>query len=415
MFNIDYKNLRLKNINIYKKKPPITLNITSDWSPIIKETSSAMMNKQKFFYGGLIKYFKNSDLNITNLETVIDTQFRKSKKNGIRFINKPEVLSSLKSINTHLVCLANNHIMDNGSIGLKKTINYLKKYNMNHVGAGFLKEKIYKPFLFKKNNQKIAVINTAEGEEANERYNHHVGASDIESYRVIDQIRDCKRQGYLTILIAHAGVEYIPTPPPYIRSLYKNFVDEGVDLVVGHHPHVLQGFEIYKKVPIFYSLGNFTMWKKNLRKNCYHSYFLNIEIQKNKLLNINLIPFKINKDYLNLIPNSDCSKKIIKLNKLLLKNKSIWAEYLYRIKFETNLFFLYSFNKYKFRQINHHTNLSQKYIHLDSFRNNNISNPKYKHILDNWQIKNNKVYFLFLKNILNPLYNVFKTIKKFSW
>ena len=80
MFNIDYKNLRLKNINIYKKKTPITLNITSDWSPIIKETSSAMMNKQKFFYGGLIKYFKNSDLNITNLETVIDTQFRKSKK-----------------------------------------------------------------------------------------------------------------------------------------------------------------------------------------------------------------------------------------------------------------------------------------------------------------------------------------------
>ncbi len=92
---------------------------------------------------------------------------RKFNKSALKIINKPEVLSSLKSINTNLVCLANNHIMDNGANGLKNTIKYLKKYKINHVGADFSQLRIYKPFLFKKNSQKIAVINTSEGEESN--------------------------------------------------------------------------------------------------------------------------------------------------------------------------------------------------------------------------------------------------------
>ena len=73
--------------------------------------------------------------------------------------------------------------MDNGNDGLKKTINNLKKYKINHIGADFSQRKIYRPFLFKKNNQKIAIINTSEGEEANEKYNNHIGASNIDSYK----------------------------------------------------------------------------------------------------------------------------------------------------------------------------------------------------------------------------------------
>ena len=295
MFEIDLKNLQIKNKIITKKKDFLTVNITSDWSPILQEVSNLMIKKKEKYYGDLIKYFKGSSLNITNLETVIDTKKRKFEKNAPRYINKPKVLTSLKSINTHLVCLANNHIIDNGNLGLKKTIHHLKKYKIRHIGADISQRKIYKPFLFKKNSYKVAIINTSEGEEANEKYNNHIGASDIDSFKVIDQIRNYKRKGYLVIIIAHAGVEYIPVPPPYIKKFFKNFVEEGADLVVGHHPHVSQGFEIYKNTPIFYSLGNFTMWKKNLRKNCYHSFFLNIEVQSNKLSCINLIPFQIKK------------------------------------------------------------------------------------------------------------------------
>ena len=54
--------------------------------------------------------------------------------------------------------------------------------------------KIFINLFYSKNNHKIAIINTSEGEEANEKYNNHIGSSDIESYKVIDQIRSCKKR-----------------------------------------------------------------------------------------------------------------------------------------------------------------------------------------------------------------------------
>ncbi len=415
MFEFDNKNLIIRNKKIKNKKKFIKLNITSDWAPIFDEASDLMVKKK--YYQSLQPFFKDGDLNITNLETVIDLKKRKFSKNALRFINKPKILSSLKNINTNLVCLANNHIMDNGDVGLKNTIKFLKKYKINHVGAGLSFKKIYKPFIFKKDSNKIAIINTSEGEEANEKYNNRIGSSDIESYKIIDQIRSCKKKGYLTILIAHAGVEYIPFPPPYIKDIYKNFVDEGVNLVVGHHPHVSQGFEIYKNVPIFYSLGNFTMWKKNLRKNCYNSFFLNMTVQNNKLLDINLVPFQVNKDSLNLTSKKEFRKKIMMLNSFLPKSDKIWKTYLNRVNpyggfFSEQLSFFYNFDEFKYKQINKYTNLSKKYSDLDFLKTEFQDDSYYNHILDRWQIKNNNNLILLIKNIFNPLYKILFMIKR---
>lgn len=414
MFKIDLKKLSINNIRI-NKKTALTINITGDWTPLSEEVSNLMIKKK--YYGNLLSYFEKGDLNITNMETVIDDKSRQFNKNALKFFNKPKVLNSLKHIDTNLVCLANNHIMDNGVNGLKNTIKYLRKYKIDHVGAEFSTSKIYKPFLFKKNKQKIAVINTSEGEEANEKYNNHIGSSDIESYRIIDQIRNFKSRGFLTILIAHAGVEYLPSPAPYIKEIYRNFVVEGADLVVGHHPHVPQGFEIYKNVPIFYSLGNFTMWKRKLRKQCYQSFFLNMEISENKFSKINLIPFRINKNGLELSSKLEYRKEMLELNNFLPFSDKIWQAYLNRKNskgdfFSEQLSFFYNFDEYKNGILNRYTNISKKYSELDYLKNENKENLNYEYILDRWQIKKNRNFFSLFKNILKPLYLSIKVIKK---
>ncbi|RYA23171.1 hypothetical protein CRU96_09330 [Malaciobacter halophilus] len=415
---IDLDNLQIINEDISQSdSESTTINITGDWAPDLGSISDILIEKQESYYGKIVKFFHSGNLNIVNLETVIDTQKRDFEKGAVRLIDKPEVLASLKSINTHLACLANNHIMDNGADGLDQTIKYLEEYKIDYIGAGLSKEDIYKPYLFEKNGQKLAVINTAEGEEANEKYNGHIGASDIESYKIIDKIREYKKQGYFTILIAHAGVEFIPTPPPHIQELYHTFVDEGADLVVGHHPHVPQGFEICKDAPIFYSLGNFAMWKKHWRENCYHSYFLNIEIMNNQLSCINIVPFEIKKDSLSLISKEDYIIKIKELNELLLQNNEIWKEYLYSVNLRDSYiseFFsiFYNYNKHKYNQINYHTTLSKKYIHLDSMKGEYKSNLEFKNILDKWQIKYNKNKLSGLKNILNPIHKILSNTRK---
>ena len=71
MFKIDYKNLIIKNKNIITKKDSISVNITSDWAPILEEVSDLIIKKKDKYYGNLFEYFKKGDLNIKNLETVI--------------------------------------------------------------------------------------------------------------------------------------------------------------------------------------------------------------------------------------------------------------------------------------------------------------------------------------------------------
>ena len=78
MFEIDNKNLIIRNKKIKNKKKFTTIKITSDWAPITDEASDLMVKKK--YYGTLMPFFKNGDLNITNLETVIDLKKRKFSK-----------------------------------------------------------------------------------------------------------------------------------------------------------------------------------------------------------------------------------------------------------------------------------------------------------------------------------------------
>lgn len=70
-----------------------------------------------------------------------------------------------------------------------------------------------------------------------------------------DSIREC--QCDMKIIVCHCGLEELDVPLPEVRCFYRELVEAGVDLIVGHHPHVIQGMEIYKGKSIYYSLGNF--------------------------------------------------------------------------------------------------------------------------------------------------------------
>lgn len=351
---INYDKLELINKVSCLEKDILHLNIAGDWAPALDGFSGQLLRQNKKFYGDLNNYFQYADLNIVNLETVLDKEKHFINKNSIRLIDEPKILSSLKSINTNLVCLANNHIMDNGPIGLQETIKQLKIKRISKVGAGLSLKEIYKPHLFEKKKQRIAIVNTAEGDEANEKYNNNIGASDLESYRVIDQIRTCRQQGYFTIVIVHAGVEFSPVPPPNIKKIYQNFVNEGANLVVGHHPHVPQGFEVYKKVPIFYSLGNFGIYRKKCRSLEKIGYILNLSLCDGIIGTIKIIPYQITFERLSILKGkkkSEFIKLLKKSSDLILDTKELLRinqEYIYLRRLNIlicKLFISYFFDK----------------------------------------------------------------------
>ena len=344
---------------------------------------------------------------------------RKFEKASVRLIDKPEVLSSLNSINVHLACLANNHIMDNGIDGLSSTINYLKEYGIDYVGAGLSYDEIYSPHYFNKKKQRIAVINTAEGEEANEKYNDHVGASDIESYRIIDQIRASKKEGCFTIVIAHAGVEFIPVPPPHIRELYRTFVDEGADLVVGHHPHVIQGYEIYNESPIFYSLGNFGIYRSRSRKMERIGFNLNIHIKKNQLSEINVIPYSISKEGLTLLEKKERNdfSELFQKSSNIIKNsnklKDIWHEYINARHGVLEFMKIVDFHKLskeksKALEFNLASQYSRRFLHLAKCKRNSKEYSDYLYSFGcERKLRLRDRIFLFSDNKLNAIYSIY--------
>lgn len=417
----DSQNLRIINDSIIQKDNNIIINITGDWSPAFGGMSDILIEKGSKFYNDLIGYFKTADLNIVNLETVIDDQKRNFLKTSTKLIDKKEVLNSLKSMKAQLVCLANNHIMDNGVEGLRQTINNLEEWNIDYIGAGFGHAEIYKSYFFKKDKTKIAIVNAADGEEANEKYNDNIGASDIESYKIVDAIRQSKKNGYYLILILHAGIEFLPTPPPYIQKLYRNFIEEGADLIVGHHPHVPQGVEIYKNKPIFYSLGNFVMWKNNWKKNTYHSYFISVNLAANELQEIKTIPYEIGKLQLKLIDKSYFSNLFHLLNTSLNEYSNlVWHEYLKRRSLTCEcirdvLALMYNSSTFKIRQLNNYKTIGKRYLHIDSYSNNLKVNPKIEKLLDDWEIYQNYPFLTkILDNLENRLlsfYSIFKKIR----
>ena len=129
------------------------------------------------------------------------------------------------------------------------------------------------------------------------------------------------------------------------------------------------------------------------------------------------MPYKINKDHLNLISKNEFSKKIIELNNFLDVSDKIWLAYLNRMNpkknfFSENLSFFYNFNEYKNKLINKYTNLSKKYSDLDHIKNEFQKNYSYEYILDRWQIKKHNDFLSLFKNVFYPLYRILFIVKK---
>ncbi|GAB2699983.1 CapA family protein [Paenibacillus thermoaerophilus] len=211
-------------------------------------------------YQSVRRYLSDADLTIVNLETAVTEAGEEQAKQYV-YRSSPQALPALKKSGVDIVNLANNHSMDYGVSGLLDTFRHLDEAGIAYVGAGRNIDEAYAPRIVEKNGVKIAVLGfTRVYEEAWWQASSEPGVAGTYDYRVpraLEAIRQAKSEADLVVVIAHWGVERKETPEPYQTALARRYIDEGADLVVGGHPHVVQGFETYKGKWIAYSLGNF--------------------------------------------------------------------------------------------------------------------------------------------------------------
>ncbi len=211
---------------------------------------------------------KQSDISVVNLETSVSDRGKTYKAEGYGFRSQPFTLEGLANADVDLVSLANNHTYDFGTTAFLDTLSHLHDYGIEYCGAGKNLEEAMTLKIIQRNDLRVGFLNFSEiipsrhflaGEDK-------PGIASIlkDDYdQVFETIHTAKQNCDLLFVLLHWGVEYSDTPEEYQIDLAHQIIDHGADALIGHHPHVLQGIEIYKEKPILYSIGNFIFLKRN--------------------------------------------------------------------------------------------------------------------------------------------------------
>jgi poly-gamma-glutamate capsule biosynthesis protein CapA/YwtB (metallophosphatase superfamily) len=237
----------MKQLNREQQTTSITLSAAGDvtlgrdenYGYVNSFDDVAKRNGIRFFSKNIEPIFKNDDFTTVNLETTLTTSTRKANKK-FRFRGHPSYAKILTFAGIEAANLANNHTYDYLQKGYEDTIASLKK-----EGIGYFDEK--HPMLTTVKGVKIGVVG----------YKGWVDNSQVRK-QILNDIRSLRKKGANIVLVHfHWGVERSYIPNTTQKSLGRFAIDSGADLVVGHHPHVIQGIEEYKGKFIVYSLGNF--------------------------------------------------------------------------------------------------------------------------------------------------------------
>jgi poly-gamma-glutamate capsule biosynthesis protein CapA/YwtB (metallophosphatase superfamily) len=202
--------------------------------------------------------FRTADVGMVNLECPVTVRGEKVEK-PYNFRMHPRFVEALKRAGISLVNLANNHIFDYGPEGLFDTISYLDSAGIRHVGGGRNRKEAHAPVIVSLKGKRIGFLGYYGGGEAPAATRTDPGVARREIPAIsadIKKLRDRDSVDYVVITL-HWGTEKEVEPDSSLVWFAHRIVDAGADLIIGHHPHVLQGIERYKSGVIVYSLGNF--------------------------------------------------------------------------------------------------------------------------------------------------------------
>lgn len=252
----------------------------------------------------LSRAFSAADISCINFESIIGNLNKDEAYDGKRFLlqSPPESIDALKSLGVDLVCLANNHIKDWENKGVDSTLNLLANAGIQTVGAGTEKTS-RAPAIIEKKGVKIGTLayTTVTGSFVNKfeplqlqnwvATNDEKGAAQWITDESTKEIADLKKKTNLLIVQLHSGFQFKTAPSAAFINAAHAAIDAGADIVIGHHPHVLQGMEWYKGHLIVYSLGNLIFDQNFL--DTFSSGFLRTVWEGNKLIEARFIPLEI--------------------------------------------------------------------------------------------------------------------------
>jgi poly-gamma-glutamate synthesis protein (capsule biosynthesis protein) len=234
-----------------------------------------------------------ADLTVANLEIVLSRSPDGANFSERIYRGDPATASALRAAGIDLVSVCTNHTMQHGRPAFDEFVNSLLSAGLLVAGADCARLGASRQVFTERQGVRICVLS----------YNFRPiqysvappawPAPSIEL--ILGEIEEARTRSDLVMVTLHWGDEFISYPAPWQVGAARSFIDAGASIVVGHHPHIVQGVEAYRGGVIAYSLGNFVFdqWQRRLRR----SMILHLSIDGNRRVDYRIEPVFIEKDY----------------------------------------------------------------------------------------------------------------------
>jgi poly-gamma-glutamate synthesis protein (capsule biosynthesis protein) len=202
--------------------------------------------------------FADADLVVGNLECTL-------RGNGACVPTEPRVVAAedliraVAAADIRVVSLANNHMFDCRTEGFHRLRGLLDELGVKHFGAGDSEEEAAAPAIVHVGGMRLGFLGAADPRTGPSGFadGDAPGVAPFRLGDLVGRVHQLRPQVDHVVVSLHWGEERFSIPSPTQIEQAHALADAGASLILGHHPHVLQGLEVYRGVPILYSLGNF--------------------------------------------------------------------------------------------------------------------------------------------------------------
>ncbi len=252
---------------------------------------------------GVKQYFDQADLVVVNLECTISERGTAWNKT-YTFRAPPAAVDSLVAGGVDVVTLANNHALDYGRLAFGDELALLDAQRVGHVGGGANVDAARAPLIVERNGLRIALLGYVLPFSGRPHFNTRqwaatatlsglaIGTPDV----VTQDVKAAKQAADVVVVIVHGGIELSSRPNKKQRRFDAAAIAAGASLVIGHHPHVLQGYVYVDKTVIAYSLGNFVFYMAG-GSAVHDTAILDVTLSAQGVESLAWIPIEIHKGF----------------------------------------------------------------------------------------------------------------------
>lgn len=253
----------------------------------------------KDFFTSIQPLLRGADIRFCNLESQLSDQGGQtvSPLNNLVFTGPPQGADALARAGFTLVSTANNHAWDYGKKALFETMDHLKRVNVRYVGTGRDRDEAYAPVLLSHAGLKLAMLAVTDIWNQGTLWTHpakdYVAGAD--KFAIASAVRALREDQSIDFIVVsyHGLAEYMNEPLQRTKDFAQAVIDAGADLVIGHHPHVVNGISWYRGKPILYSLGNLLMRMSNKSAWTEMGYLARLRFSRGPTISVEACPFRM--------------------------------------------------------------------------------------------------------------------------